>query len=261
MLLVPNRLVSAGFTVEQATTLFGYLAGMAQPLLMMATIPTISLSASLVPAISAAFAVRDRAEIEKKAAMAVKLCCLITIPASVGMSVLAEPISLLLYGTAKAAAAIAHSGPAICLLGLQQVTTGILQGMGRIKLPMLHMLVGLAVKIAAVWLLTDAAFNIAGAAWATNINFALTAVLNILVLRYYKVCFPWYNIFKIGVAAAFMGGASWYAHGFLAQCFGRGGTVCTLIFAVIVYSLLLPILGIVTRAELAQVPLLKKFIK
>lgn len=262
MLLVPNRLVDAGFSVEQATTLFGYLAGMAQPLLMMATIPTMSLSASLVPAISASFALNDRAEIERKAATAVKLCCLITVPASIGMTVLAAPISLLLYGTGKAAVAIAHSGPAICLLGLQQVTTGILQGMGRIQLPMLHMLVGIAAKVAAVWFLTDAAFNIAGAAWATNINFGLTALLNIFVLHYYKVYFPWYNIAKIAVASAIMGAAAHYGYGLLLTLWGRtGGAIGALLLAVAVYVALLPLLGVLTKAELRQLPIIKKLMK
>lgn len=262
MLLVPNRLIDAGFSVAEATTMFGYLAGMAQPLLMMATIPTLSLSASLVPAVSAAFALGDREGIEQKASMAVKLCCLITIPASVGMSVLAEPISLLLYGTSKAAMAIAHSGPAICFLGLQQITTGILQGMGKSRLPMLHMLGGLAVKVAAVWMLTDAAFNIAGAAWATNINFALTALLNILVLRYYRIYFPWYNIGKLCLAAGIMGVAAAWGHGLLAQAVSRNvATIGALLGAVAVYAVLLPLLGAVSRDELAQLPVLKKFIK
>lgn len=45
MLLVPNGLGRAGFGIEAATTLFGYLTGMAQPLMMMATIPSMSLAA------------------------------------------------------------------------------------------------------------------------------------------------------------------------------------------------------------------------
>lgn len=115
VLLVPGRLIDSGLSVEQATAQFGYLAGMAQPLLLMATIPTMSLATSLVPAVSEAFALNKWHIIEQKAATAMKLCCLITVPASVGMWVLAEPISCLLYGTAKAGVAIMHSAPAICL--------------------------------------------------------------------------------------------------------------------------------------------------
>lgn len=262
MLLVPNRLVDSGFTVEQATTLFGYLAGMAQPLLMMATIPTVSLAASLVPAVSEAYTLQDKASIEKKASTAMKLCCLITVPAAVGMSALAEPISLLLYGTSKAAFAIMHSGPAIWLLGMQQITTGVLQGMGKINLPMLHMLAGILVKIGAVWMLTDAANNIAGAAWATNINFGLTALLNIIVLRHFGIFFKWSDIAKIIAGALVMGAAAMKVHLLLSGCAGHtAAALGAMAAAVIVYSMALLILGVINRNELKQLPLLRKFIK
>ena len=83
MLLVPNGLGRAGFGVEAATTLFGYLTGMAQPLLMMATIPTLSLAASLVPAVSEACTLRLSDEILRKTESAFKICMLVVAPASV----------------------------------------------------------------------------------------------------------------------------------------------------------------------------------
>lgn len=191
-----------------------------------------------------------------------KLCCLLTLPAAVGMSVLAEPISRLLYGTGKAAAAIMHSGPAIWLLGMQQVTTGILQGMGHSGLPMLNMLLGIGAKLIAVCQLTNAAFNIAGAAWATNINFGLTAALNIFMLRYYKINFYWYNIGKILLAAGCMGVVAWQCHGLLLAAVGKtGAAVGAMLCAALFYAALLPLLGVVNKGELRQLPLLKKVLK
>ena len=263
MLLVPNRLVASGFAVDEATTLFGYLAGMAQPLLMMATIPTMSLAASLVPAVSEAKILHDRSSIEQKASTAMKLCCLLTVPAAVGMSVLAEPISLLLYGTAKAATAIMHSGPAIWLLGMHQISTGVLQGIGIINVPMLNMLCGIVAKVAAVWFLTDAANNIAGAAWATNINFALATALNIFVLRKYKVYFPWRIIAKIVCAALLMGIAVHYLHPLLLGVLPLKAlaAVSAIIIAAVLYAVLLLVLGITNKKELREMPLIRKFLK
>ena len=86
MLLVPNGLGRAGFGVEAATTLFGYLTGMAQPLLMMAIIPTMSLAASLVPAVSEACTLQRPDEILRKTTYAFKICMLVVVPASVGRS-------------------------------------------------------------------------------------------------------------------------------------------------------------------------------
>ena len=260
--LVPGYLIESGFTVEQATTLFGYLAGMAQPLLLLATIPTMSLATSLVPAIAEAYTLKQTDIITAKATTAMKLCCLITVPAAVGMAVLAEPISLLLYGTAKAGTAIMHSAPSLWFLGMHQVTTGMLQGMGHSNLPMLHMLAGIIAKLFAVCQLTNATLNIAGAAWATNINFGLTALLNILALRYYKISFRWYNILKIIVAAGLMGLVAWWAHGLLLVKLGMVlATIAAMLLAALFYAALLCALQVLTKQELQQLPLVKKIVQ
>lgn len=261
VLLVPGRLIDSGLSVEQATAQFGYLAGMAQPLLLMATIPTMSLATSLVPAVSEAFALNKWQIIEQKAATAMKLCCLITVPASVGMWVLAEPISRLLYGTAKAGVAIMHSAPAICLLGLQQVTTGMLQGMGHTNLPMLNMLIGIAAKLVAVLQLTNAEYGIAGAAWATNINFGVTALLNIIALYKLSIRFSWLSIAKIIAAAAVMGAVAVEAHVLLGGASPALATIAAMLAAGISYIILLPLLGVLNRQELRQMPVVKRFFK
>ena len=260
VLLVPGRLIDSGLSVEQATAQFGYLAGMAQPLLLMATIPTMSLATSLVPAVSEAFALNKWQIIEQKAATAMKLCCLITVPASVGMWVLAEPISRLLYGTAKAGVAIMHSAPAICLLGLQQVTTGMLQGMGHTNLPMLNMLIGIAAKLVAVLRLTNAEYGIAGAAWATNINFGVTALLNIIALYKFSIRFSWLSIAKIIAAAAVMGAVAVEVHMLLGGASALA-TIAAMLAAGISYIILLPLLGVLNRQELRQLPVVKRFFK
>ncbi len=262
VLLVPGYLIDSGFTVEQATTLFGYFAGMAQPLLLLATIPTLSLATSLVPAVAEAFTLKRWNIIAEKGSTAMKLCCLITVPAAVGMAVLAEPISRLLYGTAKAGVAIMHAAPSLWLLGMHQITTGLLQGMEHSGLPMLHMLVGIVAKVLAVGRLTNAQWNIAGVAWATNINFGLTALLNILALRYYKINFRWYNIIKIIFAATFMGAAAHWCYLLLLPKLGfTAATLGTMALAAVLYAVLLIILQVVTVAELQKLPLAAKIMQ
>lgn len=262
VLLVPKYLMASGFSMRQATTLFGYLAGMAQPLILMATIPTMSLATSLVPAISEACALNQQHLVAEKAFKAIKLCCILTVPAALGMSVLAEGISFLLYGTEKAAVAIMHSGPAICFLGIQQITTGVLQGIGHSNLPMLYMLLGIGAKLLAVCHFTNAQYNIAGAAWATNINFALTALLNVLTLRYYKIYFPWSNVLKIMLAAAVMASGAYFTAVYAKELWGGNiSTILALVIAVMLYVCILPLGGIITREELRQMPFIKRFIK
>ena len=53
-MIVPQRLEVAGYSVNEATELFGYLTGMAVPLVNLSCIITASMAMSIVPAISEA---------------------------------------------------------------------------------------------------------------------------------------------------------------------------------------------------------------
>lgn len=257
MLLVPNRLVESGFSVEEATTLFGYLTGMGMPLVMMATIPTLSLTASLVPAVSEAFTLGDRNSIDRKTNTAMKLCCLLTFPAAAGMWALAQPISKLLYGTVLAGEAIRNLAPSICLLGIHQITTGMLQGMGQTLIPMWNMLLSAVVKAAAVWYLTALPWNIVGAAWASNINFGLAAALNIFFLIRSGITFKVYALGKILLAAVLMAAVSMLLYNYLTVYWGNTlATAVTIFAAGIVYLVTLIASGTIGRKELQKLPVI-----
>ena len=258
MLIIPGRLEAAGHTVEQATTLFGYFAGMGLPLVMLATIPTASLAASIVPAVSEAHALQNFEGIRQKSLTAIRLCLLLTFPAVVGLAVLSEPISQLLYGTKAAAASIAHLAPAICLLGLHQITTGMLQGMGMTIIPMLNMIASTLLKIYLVWQWTAVpTYGIVGAAWATNINFGLAAALNLFfLLRYSTFSFPLKTTVKILTATLLMGICAYLSYVEFIK-YIAGNTISTLLAIVsgsIIYFFVLIFSGELKAAEIAKIP-------
>lgn len=260
MLIIPGRLEAAGHTVEQATTLFGYFAGMGLPLVMLATIPTASLAASIVPAVSEAHALQNFEGIRQKSLTAIRLCLLLTFPAVVGLAVLSEPISQLLYGTKAAAASIAHLAPAICLLGLHQITTGMLQGMGMTIIPMLNMIASTLLKIYLVWQWTAVpTYGIVGAAWATNINFGLAAALNLFfLLRYSTFSFPLKTTVKILTATLLMGICAYLSYVEFIK-YIAGNTISTLLAIVsgsIIYFFVLIFSGELKAAEIAKIPFL-----
>lgn len=258
MLLVPARLELAGFSVERATTLFGYLTGMAMPLVMMATIPTASLAASLVPAVSEANALQDAAGVKRRVRTALRLCYMITIPSFVGLWALATPISRMLYGTEEAGQCIAILALAILLLGVHQITTGALQGLGHTAVPVVNMVFSATVKVALVWILTAMpAYNIAGAAWATNVDFALAALLNIyFVKRYTGFAFSFWDTAKAVGAAACMGVAVWLLHGALVM---KGtplslATLAAVLTGLVIYGVVLIAVGGLSGEEIAKIP-------
>lgn len=90
LLIVPQRLEAAGFHISQATEFFGYLTGMAVPLINLATIFTAAMTISLVPAISESRALNDVFGIRAKTRTAFRVALIITCPCFVGMYFLAE---------------------------------------------------------------------------------------------------------------------------------------------------------------------------
>jgi stage V sporulation protein B len=82
LFIVPRRLEVAGFTIEQSTTFFGYLTGMATALVNMPTIVTASLAASLVPFVSEAIAQKRGDMVLKRTDTAMRLANLIILPLS-----------------------------------------------------------------------------------------------------------------------------------------------------------------------------------
>ena len=130
MVIVPRRLMAGGWSMSEATTLFGYLTGMAVPLVNMSTILTAALSISLVPAISESRTLEDTEGIREKVAAAFSVAAVITIPCSIGLHVLGGRVAALIYNAPKAGPSIETMSWAIFLLGLHQVSTGILQGLG-----------------------------------------------------------------------------------------------------------------------------------
>ncbi len=256
--IVPARLEVAGYTVEQSTELFGYLTGMAVPLVNMATILTASLAASLVPAVSEAYALRNHHHVLQRTATAIRISNLITIPAFVGMCLLAKPISLLLYGTPNADTSIAILSVGIFLLGLHQVTTGVLQGLGHTAVPVMNMVISASVKMVLSWTLTAMpALGIKGAAWATNADFGVAALLNMFfVYRYVGFAIDFRDTLRTAFAAAVMGGAVLLTY-HEAMGIIVNNTLSTLAAIVIgggVYGLVLLVTGGVTQRDIERVP-------
>ena len=258
LLIVPARLEVAGYTIEQATELFGYLTGMAVALINLPTILTASLAASLVPAVSEAFTLRDQQRIYQRTATAMRISNLITIPAFAGMCLLATPISQMLYGTPNAGTSIAILSVGIVLLGIHQVTTGVLQGLGYTAIPLINMVISAVVKIVLSWYLTAMpSLGIKGAAWATNVDFGLAALLNMyFVYRYVGFSIDIKDTVKAIVATAAMSAVVLLVYdAVMTQTFHNTlSTLAAIISGGTVYAIVLLLVGAISAHDVERIP-------
>lgn len=255
LLIVPQRLEAAGFHISQATEFFGYLTGMAVPLINLATIFTAAMTISLVPAISESRALNDVFGIRAKTRTAFRVALIITCPCFVGMYFLAEKIAALIYNAPGAADAIQTMSVGILLLGLHQISTGILQGLGRTSIPVINMILAAAVKVFLSWTLTAIpTLGIKGAAMATVVDFDLAAVLNmIFIYKYTGFALSFSGVFKPAVSAAAMGAAV-YGVITLAVSWGAWAILAAIAVAVPVYGGVLLAVGGIGKDDLESLP-------
>lgn len=184
--IVPNRLQIAGFSIEAASQLYGRLAGMAMVLVNFPTIITVALAASLVPAISEAFAQDKNQLIKRRTETALRLTILIGLPSAAGLFILAKPLTSVIFNNAQAAVPLRIVAWGVFFIAIQQSTSGIIQGIGKTKIPARNLFIGAIVNALINYYLTALpAFGIKGASIGTVTGFAVAAILNLISLKYY----------------------------------------------------------------------------
>ncbi len=255
LLIVPARLEVAGFNVSEATEMFGYLTGMAVPLINLSTILTASLAISLVPAISESRVMKDQAGIKAKLKTAFSVTSIITIPCTIGLFILAEKIATMIYNAPNAAPAIQTMSTAIFMLGLHQVSTGILQGLGKTTIPVINMIIAATTKVVLSWVLTAIPeLGIKGAAWATVSDIGVAAIMNLFfIYKYTGFSLSIGGVLKPFLASLAMGAAVW---GVLAitPSWGAWNILASLFVAVPIYGISLIALGGLHREEAEELP-------
>lgn len=260
LMIVPARLEVAGYTVAQATELFGYLTGMAVPLINLATILTASLAVSIVPAISEAKVLGDKARSYKQTAAAMRLANLISFPAFMIVFMLDTPIASLIYNAPNAGPAITVLSTSIVLLGIHQVTTGVLQGLGHTSIPMINMMIAAAAKVGLNWVLTaQPSLGILGASWATVADIGIAAVFNLYFLhKYIGYRLDAVQILKTVVATLAMGAVLYFGYMYLMSWCNLNSvaTFSSIIAAAAVYIVVLLLQGGLTEEDVKSVPMI-----
>ena len=255
LMIVPQRLEVAGYSVNEATELFGYLTGMAVPLVNLSCIITASMAMSIVPAISEARALRDMKRVYNQTAASVRISNFVCFPAFVIVFVLATPISSLIYNAPGAGPAVMISAFSIVLLGLHQVSTGILQGLGHPTIPMVNMILAAAAKVILNWELTALPWlGIMGAAWATAADMGVAAIIYKFIG--YRMEIP--QLLKTLFAAAVMAVAVYFFYDWTMAWWNIGAisTFGAVFFGCFVYIATMLLVGGLLEDDLARMPMI-----
>lgn len=177
-----------GYSEKQYSIIWGIYSGKFRVLMNVALSLASSLGPAIVPALTASVSTRNQADAAAKVKTSIRFTMLLSIPAAFGLAALGGPVITMLFhpesGLALSVGIMQAGAPMIILYALSTLTTSILQGLGRLREPLIHCAIALVLHLAVlVVLLREFSQNIYAVIYS-NILFALiVCVLNALSIR------------------------------------------------------------------------------
>ena len=163
--------------------------GMTQTIFNMPCAFITPITISIIPAITAQLTLCNYAEAKATEESAIRITGLISMPCAFGLGLLSEPVTALLGGYTGANLALATKlmailGFSIMFNAVVLVTTAIMQAHAHAGRPVINMLIGGLLKLAAVFILTgNPNIGIVGTPTGTLLCYLAISVLNIYSIR------------------------------------------------------------------------------
>ena len=246
-----------------AVTLSGMLSK-SDTLFNMPLAVNIAFATVLVPSIAGAIAKGETKEASEKTSYSVLISILIILPCAIGYIVLAEPIYNIIYpATPDGYDLLSLMSVALVFSALTQTITGALQGIGKVYVPAVSILIGCIFKVVLnLTLIRIPSINIYGAAISSIVCQIVAFLINFFVLIRYipiKLSLGKY-IAKPLVSGIVMGAVAFGMYTLLTKVMGAGyinnliATVVSIGVSAVVYFGFVFALRIMSKDDILLLP-------
>src|SRR5699024_2864651 len=153
----------------------------ALPLIQLGTVAETSLSLALLPSMTEANARGDKDTVVTYIHIVSKYCSMLSLGATIGLMVLARPINTMFFENDAGTSTLRMLSLTIFLTAIIITTASILQSLGEVILPAVHVLLGMVGK----WignLVFIPIFHVNGAALATIVALVIVVICNCVTL-------------------------------------------------------------------------------
>lgn len=149
-----HYMTNLGLGAEQ-TDIWGVYSGKYKVLINLPIALASAMCSAIVPSLSGSFANNDIAGARSKVAMAIRVTMMVTIPGAVGLSVLGTPIvDMLFTGEVDLAGQMLLFGTlSIVFYALSTLGNGILQGIGKMYIPIINAMISLVIHLLSLWVM------------------------------------------------------------------------------------------------------------
>lgn len=243
--------------------------GAALTLMQVVTAVTQVFGTSAMPNVTSAYTRGNKQELKSSMETILRLTMMVAFPAGLGLSVLAKPILSLIYTDPTL---IEISARVLTVMGFTTIVTSaitpicsMLQGIGKINIPLFLYVGGLSFKVFITWsFVSIVEINIQGATAGSLVAYTVMCVVALYLLIKYSGVMPdlLSTIVKPLGAALCCAAAAYFSHMFLEGVMnGKLATIAAIGIAVVVYLLALLILRTFTANEIKFLPKGEKIAK
>lgn len=223
-----------------------------------------AMAAAMIPSVAQLMASKDIGGARQKIGVAVKTTMLISIPCAVGLLVLARPVTYLLFPRSEEVVSLASRllmtlSLSVVFYALSTLNSSILQGLGRVNIPIVNAFIALVLQTAvALGLLFYTELDLYSMAVANTVYSGAMCILNQISVR--KAVGYRQEVLKTFVipfaASLFMGAFAWAVYEGLLMMTGsmRISVIPAILAGACVYFAMLIILRGVTEKELRGFP-------
>lgn len=244
---------------------YGIFSGMAQTIANIPTAFASAMASAMIPSVAAFVAARKMNDARDKIGVAVKSTMIISIPSAVGLLALAKPVTTLLFPSQTdetltfAGTLLMSLSLSVVFYALSTLNGSILQGLGRVNVPIVNAAVALAAQTILLFvLLRHTKLDLYSLTMANTMYSGIMCVLNQWAVRraigYRQEMRGSFGIPLL--ASAFMGVAARavYEGVYLLTESVRIAAIPALLVAVAVYFVMLLVLRGITEEELRGFP-------
>ncbi len=179
---IPRLLFANGATMVKAITDYGIYTGEALILMQLPLSFANAIGASIMPALTESRTIGNKKMTKVRLQASFKMMTFMTFPAAVTLGILARPINIALFSSTAGTESIAIAGLMSIFSALELVSTYILQGYDRFYRPVVHMVIGVIIKLVLNIVLVPK-MGINGAAVASTVGYAISSWLNMRSVR------------------------------------------------------------------------------
>lgn len=252
-LLVVNLLIFTGFETGVATSFLGLQSGIVDPLINIPIVIAVSISSSLLPNLAKEKVNGEEFEVKSLIEKAFQITLSVSLACSICFVIFGKQILSFLYGRTLhaneldiAVKLLLLGGFNLIFLSLVQISTGVLQGLGKQNLAVKSLLVGCAIKIVlTIVLVSFKSVNILGAMISGGVSYFVVFLINYNRIKKETSARISNVLMKVVVQECLVCMFAFFVNILFEMVFGEkialfvGGTTALAIFAITYYVLFL----------------------